>query len=317
MAVTNTTNVVLPTDEEKEAARQARFKHHEMMENLFDPTLPKMVEEEWLKVLCGKRVPAALVTDIRTMVERFNYMSIRLSAYEKRYNLQVFENEKLKEVLERTSRSEEPPLDENHLGWIHDRDPMTWRELLHPETPTEAVANIIESLVHHEAEKLGLDERNVLYLRAAAERLCFMLSRLKQFEGTLGLGDFSTRDIETFVKDNKERFDDLKAQVGYYRLGNTPEPESFEVRNFGSRSIRILNKVWLDWYAKTSPHQTEGSCIDACARRVVENLFPSKESRVGLQWQVGTEDQWRNYRGEEEPLFPMEIRIARVTKTVL
>jgi len=302
---------------DEEETRLARFKHHEMMEALFDQDLPKMVEEEWLKVLGGKRVPAALISDIRTLVERFNYMAVRLKAYEDRYDLRVFENDKLLEVLERTSRSEEPPLDENHMGWIHDRDPSTWRELIHPDTPTEGIANVLESFVVHEAEKLGLDERNILHIRAAAERLSFMLPRLKQFEGTLGMGDFSTRDIETFVKDNKDRFDDLKAQVQCYRTGNPPEPEAFEVRNFGTRSIRILSKAWMEWYSKTVGNQTVDSAIHACGRRVVEKLFPSQESRVGLTWSVGTEDQWRNFRGEEEPLFPMEIRITRVTKTVL
>lgn len=306
-----------PGDVAKEEARQARFKHHEMMQTLFDQDLPKIVEEEWLKVLGGKRVPAALISDIKTLVERFNYMAVRLKAYENRYSLQVFENHKLLEVLERTSRSDEPPLDENHMGWIHERDPMTWRELIHPDVPTEGIANVIESFVTHSAEKLGLDERDILNLRAGAERLSFMLPRLKQFEGTLGLGDFSTRDIETFVKDNKDRFDDLKAQVQCYRVGDGPEPDAFEVRNFGTRSIRILSKAWLEWYSRSTPNQTVDSCINACGRRVVEKLFPSAESRVGLTWSIGTEDQWRNYRGDEEPLFPMEIRITRVTKTVL
>jgi hypothetical protein len=315
MALTNTNTATLPNEEEQ---RLARHRHHEIMETLFDEALPKMVEEEWLKVLCSKRLPSALTFDIRTLVERFNYISVRLKAFEERFGFQVFDNTKLKEVLERTSFDpERPPLDENYLGWIHERGARTWRELIHPDIPTEGVSNSIESFVVHEAEKLGLDPRTIVNLRAGAERLSFMLTRLRQFEGSLGLGDFTTKDIETFVKDNKVRIDDLKAQVGHYRLGNTPEPASFEVRNFGSREIRILSKEWLEWYAKTSPNQTEGSCIDACARRIVEKLFPSNESKVGLQWQVGTEDQWRNYRGDEEPLFPMEIRITRVTKTVL
>jgi hypothetical protein len=316
MAVTGTTAV--PTDAARDEERAARRKHNDMMELLHDTTLPENVLEKWVPAMTAKRMVSAAVLDVKTLVERFSYMSERLQAYEKRFGYEVFDNTYLKTVLERTSFDpDRPPLDENYMAWIHDRDPANWRELIHPDTPTEGIANVIESFVCHEAEKLGLDERAIVNFRAAAERLSFMLPRLRLFEGSLGIGDFSTRDIETFLKDNQVRLDDLKAQVGYYRLGNSPEPESFEMRNFGNRSIRILSKVWLEWYAKTSPNQTEGTCIDACARRVVAKLFPSPESQVGLQWQVGTEDQWRNYRGEEEPLFPMEIRITRVTKTVL
>jgi hypothetical protein len=314
----NTDNTAAVESVTAEAERAARQKHHEMMETLFDKELPNMVGDEWLKILSSKRLPAALTFDIRTLVERFNYMSVRLEAYEKRFSYEVFDNAYLKHVLERTPfDAERPPLDENYLGWIHDRDPVTWRELLHPDTPTEGIANVIESFVCHNAEKLGLDERTVINLRAASERISFMLTRLRLFEGNLGIGDFGTKDIETFIKDNQSHFDHLKAKVPGYRTGSPPEPESFEVRTFGTRTIRILNKVWLEWYAKVNSNQTEGSCINACARRVVETLFPSAESKVGVQWQVGTEDQWRNYRGEEEPLFPMEIRITRVTKTVL
>jgi hypothetical protein len=315
MAIAGTTTPVSRHDDEE---RGERLKHHEMMEGLRDESLPKIVEDEWLKILVSKRLPAALTFDIRTLLERFNYMSVRLKAYEDRYGFRVFDNAKLKEVLERTSFDpEQRPLDENHLSWIHERDPMTWRELIHPDTPTEGISNVIESFVCHEAEKLGLDERTITNMRAGAERLSFMLTRLKLLEGTLGLGDFTTKDIETFVTDNKVRIDGLIAQVGNYRLGNPPEPEAFEVRTYGTRSIRILSKVWMEWHAKANPNQTEGSTINACGRRVMEQLFTSPESRVGLEWRVGTEDQWRNYRGEEEPLLPMEIRITRVTKTVL
>jgi hypothetical protein len=316
MAITGTTAV--PTDADRDEERAARRKHNDMMELLHDTTLPENVLEKWVPAMTAKRMVSAAVHDVKTLVERFSYMSERLQAYEKRFGYEVFDNAYLKTVLERTPfDADRPPLDENYPGYIHDRDPANWRELIHPDTPTEGIANVIESFVCHEAEKLGLDERNLVNLRAAAERLSFMLTRLRLFEGSLGIGDFRTRDIETFIKDNQPRFDDLKNQVTCYRAGNPPEPEPFEVRTFGSRTIRILSKVWMEWYAKANPDQTEGSGIQACGRRVIDRLFPSQESKVGVQWQVGTEDQWRNYRGEEEPLFPMEIRITRVTKTVL
>lgn len=106
-----------------------------------------------------------------------------------------------------------------------------------------------------------------------------------------------------------KNIDLIKSALPGYDTEHGEEPTPFVM----IENKRFINVHWRDWYHLVTKTEISDISKVECCKRGIEMLYPVPETRLGLNWELGTGAYHRSKVGE--PIFPNEVVLWRETIT--